>query len=198
MAGKACACGGGEGLNGVSFVKQTLIVQHLNQMPQGFDVVVFVGDIRFLQINPVADFTGQVVPHILKFHYILAALGVVFLHTDFYTDVFLANTQAFFYLQFNGKAVGIPAGFAFHTVSLQGFVAAENILDGAGHHVVNAGHAVGAGRTFKKGERLVGRTVLDAFFKNAVFFPEFEYFGLNGRPVHLFQRWIHILRLRFQ
>ena len=68
----------------------------------------------------------------------------------FCADIFLGDSQGSFHFQFHGKAMGIPAGLAFHQETLHGFVTAENILDGAGNHMVNAGHAVGRRRTFIK------------------------------------------------
>ena len=45
--------------------------------------------------------------------------------------------------ELDGQTVGIPTGFAFYLKALHGFVAAENILDGPGHHMMDSRNAVG-------------------------------------------------------
>jgi hypothetical protein len=55
-------------------------------------------------------------------------------------------------------------------------VAAEDVLNGAGHHVVDAGQSVRAGRAFVEHE---GRCVLaqcEALTKSVLGFPKLQYF----------------------
>ncbi len=99
----------------------------------------------------------------------------------FCADVFLGDAQRGFHLQLHGKAVGIPAGFAFHQVSLHGFVAAENILDGTGNHMVNAGHAVGRGGPFIEHVEWFALADLQTLFKGFLFVPYTEYLPVDGR-----------------
>ena len=49
--------------------------------------------------------------------------------------------------------MGVPTCFALHLEALHGFVAAEKVLDCAGHHMVDAGHTVGRRGPFEEYER---------------------------------------------
>ena len=73
-------------------------------------------------------------------------------------NVLLGDAQCLFDAKLHRKTVGIPAGFALHALSFERAVAAKNVLEGAGHHVVNAGLAVGRRGAFKEDESVVGRT----------------------------------------
>ena len=53
--------------------------------------------------------------------------------------------------------MGIPTGLAVHLVALHGLVAAEDVLDGSCHHMMDARHAVGAGRSLIE---YIGRSAL--------------------------------------
>ena len=48
--------------------------------------------------------------------------------------------------------MGVPSGLAVYLETLHGLVAAEEVFDGAGHHVVDAGHTVCRRGTFVKDE----------------------------------------------
>ena len=67
-------------LYGISFIKQSFLVELLQQPPQGFDVAVVVSDVGVLHVHPVAHLVSQVFPLFGELHDVLAAGGVVFCH----------------------------------------------------------------------------------------------------------------------
>ena len=58
MAAEACACGGRIWLDGVALVEKVLIVELLKQPPQTLYILVIVGDVRVLHVNPIAHLVG--------------------------------------------------------------------------------------------------------------------------------------------
>ena len=77
MARKARAGGGGVGLDGVALVETVLVVELLQEPPQGLDKLVVVGHIRVLQIDEIAHLLGQLAPFGRELQYVGAAMAVV-------------------------------------------------------------------------------------------------------------------------
>ncbi len=153
MGAEACSGCGGVGLDGVALVEIAFLVELTEEPPYGLDVAVVVCDIGVGHVDPVAHAAGEVFPFAGILHHLAAAGGVVVIDRDFLADVLLGDAEILFNAKFDGETVGVPTGLAFHLIALHGLVAAENVLDGAGQDVVNAGFAIGGGRTFEKYER---------------------------------------------
>ena len=77
MARKTRAGGGGVGLDGVALVEAVLVVELLQEPPQGLDKLVVVGHIRVLQIDEIAHLLGQLAPFGRELQYVGAAMAVV-------------------------------------------------------------------------------------------------------------------------
>ena len=157
----------------------------LQQPPQRFDVTVVIGDVGILHIHPITHFVGKVFPLLGKFHHILAAGGIVFGNGNSLTDIFFGDAERLFNTQFHRKPVRVPSGFALHLEALHGFVAAENILNGARHYMVNTRHAIGRGRSFEKHERRTTFTFCHTLGENLVFVPFLQHFLVYFRKVKL-------------
>ena len=168
-------------LNGVALVEQPFVVNFLQEIPQGFNVAVVVGDVRVCHIYPISYALGHVHPLFGIFHHLRAAGGVVFFYRYFGADIRLGDTQLLFHAQFYGQAVGIPTGTAFDLKAGLGLVSANGILDGAGHHMVNARHAVGTGRPFKKDKLRGTLTKLQGLFERLAPFPSFQHLTAGFR-----------------
>ncbi len=82
------------------------------------------------------------------------------------------DAEVFLHAEFDGQAVGVPAGLAHHVFAFQRLVAAHHVLDGAGHHMVDTRGAVGTRRTFKEHESVVFIAVVKAFLEGVVGFPK--------------------------
>ena len=157
----------------------------LQQPPQGFDVTIVIGDIRVLHIHPITHFVGKVFPLFGELHHVLAACGIIFGNGDSLTDIFFGNAERFFHTQFHRKPVCVPPGLTLHLETFHGFVAAENILNGASHYMVNTRHTVGRGRSFEKHERRTTFTFCHTLGENLVFVPFLQHFLIYFRKVKL-------------
>ena len=163
-------------LNGISLVKKALVVNLFEEVPEGFNVAVVVGDIRVVHIYPISYALGHVHPFLGVFHHLLAAGGVVLLYGYFGADIGLGDAQFLLHTQLYGEAVGVPASAAGHLVTRLRLVSADSVLDGTGHHVVDAGHAVGAGRTFKENKLRGTFTQLHRALESTLRFPPLQDF----------------------
>ena len=167
---------GAVGLDGVAFVEQPFPVHLGQQPPNRLHVLGVVGHVRRLHVHPVAHLTGQLVPLRGVPHHRLAAGVVVLLHRQLGANVLFGDAELLLHTKLHGESMRVPPCLPLHAVAFQGLKAAENVLDGPGHHVVDAGLAVGAGGTLKEHVRLVGRTRRHALLKGLFVVP-------NGQPL---------------
>ena len=77
---------------------------------------------------------------------------VVLFHRDLLPDVLLGDAQFLFNAKLHRQTMSIPTSLAIHPKTFLCTVAAEDVLDGARHHVVDPGQAVRARRAFVKDE----------------------------------------------
>ena len=182
---QACTRGGRIWLDGVALVEQAFIVKPLEQPPYRLDVFVVVGNIRVIHIDPITHSAGKVVPDAGKLHYILPAGLVVLFDGELNADVFFGDAQGFFYAKLNGQPMGVPTGLAFHLKALKRFVAAEQIFNGARHHVVNAGQTIGRGRAFVKVKGGRSLAAVDRLFEDGMLLPPVKYFVADGGQVQM-------------
>src|SRR5690606_1792857 len=103
-----------------------------------------------------------------------------------YADIFFGNAQFFFYAQFYRQSMSIPTRLPFHTESLHRLIAAYQVFEGTGDHMMDPGHTVGARRSFIKYERPVCRALLYGFLKYFFFLPTLQKRLLNGRHIQIF------------
>ena len=187
LVGREARSGGRRvGLDGVALVEQALVEELLQQPPQRLDVFVVVGDVRIVHVDPVAHLAREVLPDARELHHRLAARAVVLLDGDLLADVFLGDAELLLDAQFHGQSVSVPSGLAVHEVALLRLVAAEYVLDRAGHDVVDAGHAVCRGGTlveYERGMALAGR---DAFVERVACVPFAEHVGGYACQVEAF------------
>src|SRR5438270_6208655 len=144
------------------------------------------------EIYPIAHFGSEFIPLILVTKYRFTTFLVILGDRYFFPNVFFGNSQFFFNAQFNGKAVGVPSAFSFYAESLHGFISANQVFQCTGHHMVNAGHAIGTWRSLIKYKGRSSIPDLDAFFKCLFLFPPLQYFFFNGGEVELFEFFIPV------
>ena len=90
-----------------------------------------------IQIYPVPDFPGKVVPNILVLKYIIPTGLIVLIHPYFLSDIFFGNSQSLLHLKLYRKTVRIPSRFSFYEIALKCFVSAKHIFKGTANNVVN-------------------------------------------------------------
>ena len=93
---------------------------------------------------------AEVCPLLSEHHYVATALCVVFLNADGLADVFLGDAEFLFHTEFYGEPVSVPTRLTLHKEALHRLVAAEYVLDGTCHHVVDTRVTVCRGRTFEE------------------------------------------------
>ena len=165
------------GLDRIALIEQPLVEKLFEQPPQGFDIFVVVGDVRIVHVDPVPHLAGQVFPRPREFHDGLAAGAVVLLDRNLPADVFLGDAELLFDAQLHGKPVRIPARLAVHEIPLLRLVAAKDVLDRAGHDMVDAGHPVGRRGAFVEYERGVPLARGDALVECVAGVPFAEHVG---------------------
>ncbi len=90
-------------------------------------------------------------------------------------DALLAlDAQLLLDLDFDGQAVGVPTCLAENAAAAHGLVAADGVLEGAGQDMVDAGEAVGGGRTLVEDEGLPLGPSLQGGGQQVVLLPALE------------------------
>ena len=125
-----------------------------------------------LQIDPVAHLPRELVPQVLVFQHLSAASLVVVVNRYLLAYVLFRDAKVLLHAQLYGKAVCVPAGLAVNEEALLRLVAAEDVLDGAGHHVVDARLAVSRRRAVIENIRRMAFRQLLSLLESLVFLPE--------------------------
>ncbi len=136
----------------VTAVQQRLLVQPLQEPPHRLDILVGVGDVGVLVVEPVADPLRQRLPIGLVGEDALAAQPVELLDAVGLDLLLARDAERLLDLDLDGEAVRVPPGDARHPLSQHGVVAAHHVLDGAREHVVDAGAPVSGGRPLEEDE----------------------------------------------
>ena len=139
-------------LDGLTLIEKPLVINFLEQIPERLDITVVVCDVRIVHIHPISHTLGHIHPLSGIFHHLLAACVIILLDGDFRSDIFLGDTQHLLHTEFHRKSMSVPSGTTVHLISALGLVAADGVLDGTGHHMVDARHSVSRRRALEKYE----------------------------------------------
>ena len=148
MGAKACTCSGRIGLDGIALVKQTLVIELLEEPPQGLYILVVVGDVGVVEVNEIAHLLGELTPFGRKHHHVLTTFLVIIfcrniLVRSLVVNILLCYAKLFLHTKLHGQTVSVPACLAVNLESLHGLVAVERVLDASSQHMVNAGMSIG-------------------------------------------------------
>ena len=185
--GGAAARAVGRGL--VAAVDQPLVPELLDDPPAGFDVLVIEGDVGVLHVHPEGDAVGHGLPLVDVLEDGLLAHLVEPLDAVRFDLQLAGDAQLPLYLQLHGQAVGVPAALAGDLEALHGLVARDDVFKDAGQHVVDAGHAVGRGRAFIKGELRRTLPLAHALAEGILLLPELEDVLLQLGEAHFASYW---------
>ena len=185
MAGQRRAAAGAVGDHLVPAVQEALVGDLPEAPPHGFYIVVMVGDIGILHVQPVGHLLGHVLPlaQILP-NALFAGLNKG-LHAIGLYPLLAFQAQALFNLQLNRQAMGIPAGHAQHILALHGVEARDQVLHGPGQDVADMRLAVGCGRPVIKGKALLALMLGEALLDDAFFLPESGHFLFAAQKIHV-------------
>ena len=84
-------------MNGITLVQIALLIEFLEQVPQGLDILVVVRDIRVLEVHPITHLLGQVRPFRRVFHHFTTASSVVFIDGNLLADILFGDTEHLLY-----------------------------------------------------------------------------------------------------
>ena len=183
MRGKTCTRCWRIRLNRVALIKQALVVELLQEIPQRLNVLVVVCDVWMFQIHPIAHLVGEFCPLVGVHHHVLATSIVIIIHANFLADVLLRDAQRLLHTQLHWKSVGVPTSLALHLETLHGLISEECVLYRASHYVVNARMSVGGRGTFKKDELRTAFAFLNALVEHIFLVPLFQNLPIHIREV---------------
>ena len=167
----------------VALVEQVLVPDLPQQPPDRLDVVVGVGVVGVVQVDPEADALGEALP-LLEVRGDALAAQLVELGDAVGLDLPLAvDAEAALDLELDRQAVRVPAGLARHAVAAHRLVAREEVLEDARDDVVRARPAVGRGRPLVEHEDGGVLAALEALLEDAVLLPELEDARVERREV---------------
>ena len=179
--GRAAARAVGHDL--VALVEQVLVPDLPQQPPHRLDVVVGVGVVRVVQVDPEADALGEPLP-LREVRGDALPAELVELGDAVGLDLLLAvDAQAALDLELHRQAVRVPAGLARHAVAAHGLVAREEVLEDARDDVVRARPAVGRRRPLVEHEDRGVLAALEALVEDVVGLPEREDARVQRREV---------------
>ena len=172
MTGKRRPTPGAVGHNLKPFVQQTFVPDGFQRPPLGLDKVIVIGHIRSLHVGPEAHCVGEFLPHSLVFPDALLALVNERGKTVLFDLLLAVQPQLLLHLQLHRQTVGVPSRLPGHHIPLHGPVPGNHVLDGAGFHMSDVGHAVGGGGSVVEGVDRPLPAAVHALFKNVVVSPE--------------------------
>ena len=112
----------------MAFIEQPFFVDCLQCPPNGFNVIIGIGNIGMLHVRPITD--G--IAHLFPFAFIFPNRLLAFVNKRKHAvtlDLLLAvQSEQLFHFKFNGKSVRIPTRFAQHVKAFHRAVAGNDIL----------------------------------------------------------------------
>ena len=174
MAGEAGAAARAVRGHAVVAEDQVVVPELAQHPPARLDVLVRVGHVGVVGVDPEADALGHPLPVGDVAEHGLAALRVEGGDAVRLDVALVAQPQRALDLEFDGQAVRVPAAFAGRAVAAHGLVARDQVLEDARQHVVHAGRAVGRRRSLVEREQPLRRALLDAAPEDVVLAPERE------------------------
>ncbi len=129
----------------MAFVDEPFVPKLLHDPPDGFHVVRLHGLVVVVEIHPAAQ-AGDDGPPLVHIAEHRSPAGFVELRDAIFFYIgFGVQPELFLNEIFHRKAVAVPAEAAIHLEAFHGFIAGNNILDGAGHEMPKVGKACGEG-----------------------------------------------------
>ena len=170
--------------NLVAAIDEPLVIDDLEEIPDGLDIGVIERVIRFVQVHPEAHTFRHLLPVADVAHDGFTTATRELGDADLLLDFFLIeDAELFFDFVLDRQAVRIPAGLARCVVPTHGLVTREDVLERTREDVVNAGLSVCSRRAFVETE---ARTVFrhrERLLEGLVLTPERKHFFFEGRPV---------------
>ena len=165
--------------NLVPAIEQILVEERLERPPHALDVVVRERDVRMVVVEPVPDARAEPLPLVAIREHALAAAPIELDHAERLDLLLAADAELLLDLDLDRQAVRVPAGLSRHAKSLHRAIAAEQILDRAREHVVNARTSVRRRRAFKEHECRRAGPRVERLLKQMLVFPTRQQLALD-------------------
>src|SRR5688572_8296086 len=120
--------------------------------PDRLDVVVAVGDVRVVVVEPEGDPLGKLLPIALVLEDALATEGVELLDAVGLDVLFALEAELLLDLELDGETVGVPASLPGDLASLRHLEPADQVLDGAREDVMNPRPPIGGRGSLEEDE----------------------------------------------
>ena len=167
----------------MAFIEQPLFIDGFQCPPNGFNVIIGIGNIGMLHVRPITD--G--IAHLFPFAFIFPNRLLAFVNKRKHAvtlDLLLAvQSEQLFHFKFNGKSVRIPTRFAQHVKAFHRAVAGNDILHGAGQNMPDMRPAVSCGRSVIESVSRFALGLFNGFLEDAVCLPEFQNLFLSRNKV---------------
>ncbi len=128
---------------------------------------------------------GKICPFLCIFHHFPTTCCIIIIHGYFLPDILFGDAEAFFHAKLNGQSMGVPSCLAFHVKTPHCLISADNILNRAGHHMMNARHTVGGWGAFEKDECGASLTLFHRSLKKRMLIPRAEHLFIDVRKIKL-------------
>ena len=169
----------------VALVQHALLVDLLQAPPFGLDIVVVIGDVGMLHVDPVAHLVAHLLPFMQVFPYAFLAFRDKGLDAVFLDLGLSVQPQALLHLQLDRQAVGVPSGDAQGALPLHRLIPRDQILDHPGFDMADMRLSVGRGRSVEKGELRIPVPQVEGFADDVLFLPHPGHFPLPGNKIHV-------------
>ena len=169
-------------------VEQALVEHALHRPPGGFHVAVVEGHVRVVEIHPIRHSFGHFTPGLFVGPNGFTASVVERLHAKGFDLLVGHQVEALLDLDFHRQAVGVPAAFSLDDEALHRFPAADEVLVGPSHDVMDARFSVRRRRPLKENERRAAAACFDGRLERTFFGPPLQQVPFEGHRVEVARR----------
>ena len=168
----------------VTLVDEVLVPDDFQQIPHRLDVIVVEGVVGVFHVHPETHALGHDFPIADVAHHRFAATAGELGNADLLLDTALVeDSELFLDLVLHRQPVSVPAGLARAVKAAHVLETRKHVLEGARQNMMDAGLAIGRGRTFVPGKQRPALALLETFLEHVLIAPEGEHPLLQGRPV---------------
>ena len=161
-------------------VEQPLALELGERPPDAFDVRAPVGDVGVVEIHPVTDAGGHLLPVADVAEDARHAPLDERAHPVFLDPGVAADAEFLLHLDLHGQAVGVPAGDPLGVAAPHGLEAREDVLEDAGEDMPVVGTPVRGRGAVVPDPGLAAGAPRDALFEDPLLFPEAADLRLDG------------------
>ena len=159
----------------IVLVQQAAVPDLLDDPPERLDVLRLVGHVRVVDVHPVPDALGELLPlGEIRPHGLLALR--VELPDPKLLDLCLSREpELLFNLKLNRQPVRVPASFTIDMESAHRLVPRNQVLERTGFHMVDARTPVGRRRPLVKNKIAHRSRLFQGFLEDCILLPIFQY-----------------------